>query len=79
MENLKEKSVIAQHIICDYVNSVGGILNVPLTGDLLTEVNNARQKYERYLESEREKKKVRRLYLKKQKLYEIAEIKSKKK
>ena len=30
-ENLKEHTLVAQRIVCDHVNSVGGVLNVELS------------------------------------------------
>lgn len=58
VENMKEKTLIAQRTICDYVTKAGGILNVGMTKELLLSVRMARQKYERYLEDEREKNKT---------------------
>ena len=34
-ENLKEQSITAQRLICDYVKSVGGVLKVKITKELL--------------------------------------------
>lgn len=45
-ENLKEDSIVAQRISCDYVRNAGGILNVPITNQLLVSAASARQKYE---------------------------------
>lgn len=30
IENLASQSLVAQRLVCDYVNAVGGVLNVPL-------------------------------------------------
>jgi len=79
VENLKHQSLIAQRIICDYVSSVGGILNVPVTEPMLKEARSARQKYETYLENERKKKKSQEsLNTRKRQLNEIEEYRSKK-
>lgn len=57
VENLKAHSLIAQRVIIDHVKYVGGIKNVLLTKDLLLSCKMARQKYEVYLEKERQKRK----------------------
>ena len=36
VENLANESLVAQRIVCDHINAVGGILNVPITQPLLT-------------------------------------------
>ena len=48
VENLKERSAIAQRSIHDYIKSVGGLTNVKTSKQLLT--SSARQKYLVYLE-----------------------------
>ena len=58
VENLRHQSLVAQRIICDFVKQTGRILNVPITNQLLVNDAWARQKYETYLESERQEKKV---------------------
>lgn len=55
VENLSHRGLVAQRIVCDYVQSVGGVLNVPITNKLLVCAASARQKYEAYLQSEKEK------------------------
>ena len=57
VENLKEHTLVAQRIVCDHVNSVGGVLKVELSKPLLLSVKMSRQRYEKYLDQEREKKK----------------------
>lgn len=58
VENLKEHTLVAQRIVCDHVNSVGGVLKVELSKPLLLSVKMSRQRYEKYLDQEREKKKT---------------------
>lgn len=58
VENLKELTLVAQRIVCDHVNSVGGVLKVELSKPLLLSVKMSRQRYEKYLDQEREKKKT---------------------
>ena len=55
---LIEQTLVAKRVICDHINSVDGILNVQIDKPLLLSVKQARQKYERYLENERLKKKL---------------------
>jgi len=42
VENLTHQSLIAQRSICDYVSSVGGIHNVPITEPMLKEARSVR-------------------------------------
>ena len=60
VENLKEHTLVAQRIVCDHVSSVGGVLKVELSKPLLLSVKMSRQRYEKYLDQEREKKKLNR-------------------
>lgn len=55
VENLKEHTLVAQRIVCDHV---GGVLKVELSKPLLLSVKMSRQRYEKYLDQEREKKKT---------------------
>ena len=59
VENSKEHTLVAQRIVCDHVNSVGGVLKVELSKPffLLLSVKMSRQRYEKYLDQERQKKK----------------------
>lgn len=47
---------MAQRIVCDRVNSVGGVLETELSKPLLLLVKMSRQRYEKYLDQERQKK-----------------------
>ena len=53
VENMEGKSLIAQRLVCDYVRTCGGVLQVPLTKELLQAAANSRQRYSRYLEEKR--------------------------
>lgn len=55
-DNMQEDAVVAQRIICDYVSVSGGVLNVPLTKELLGAAASARSQYRLHLENERKKK-----------------------
>ena len=59
VENLHEHSLVAQRIICDHLKAVGGVLNVPITKKLLAAAASSRQKYEKYLQDQRDKKEDR--------------------
>ena len=58
MENMKDQSLVAQRVICDQVNADGGILNVPLTRELLQSVSSSRHRYSQYLEEQKAQKKT---------------------
>ena len=80
VENLKEHTLVAQRIVCDHVNSVGGVLKVELSKSLLLSVKMSRQRYEKYLDQEKQKKKTEQERSKRKcVLEEIDEIKKKKK
>ena len=80
VENLHEHSLVAQHIICDHLRAVGGVLNVPITKKLLAAAASSRQKYEKHLQDQRDKKKTDEEQRKrKHALDEIEELKEKKK
>jgi hypothetical protein len=56
IENLKEKSYVAQRLICDFVNSFGGnVFDIEITKNMRTYVSNAKQMYLQYLEDSRKK------------------------
>ena len=79
VENLKEHTLVAQRIVCDHVNSVGGVLKVELSKPLLLSVKMSRQCYEKYLDQEREKKKTEHERSERKcVLEEIEEVKKKK-
>ena len=80
VENLHEHSLVAQRIICDHLRVVGGVLNVPITKKLLAAAASSRQKYEKHLQDQRDKKKTDEEQRKiKHALDEIEELKEKKK
>ena len=58
IENLKEQSLVAQRLICDHVKAVDGLLNIDISKPLLLYAGMARQRYDKYLEDEGEKKKT---------------------
>lgn len=55
---MHEHSLVAQRIICDHLRAVGGVLNVPITKKLLAAAASSRQKYEKDLQDQRDKKKT---------------------
>ena len=54
---MHEHSLAAQRIICDHLRAVGGVLNVPITKKLLAAAASSREKYEKHLQNQRDKKK----------------------
>ena len=80
VENLHEESLVAQRIICDHLQAVGGILKVNLSNELLISASSARQKYMAHLEMKRnEKLREESTNKRKSVLDEIDEMKTKKK
>ena len=53
VENLKERSFIAQRIIKDHIESIGGLANVNISKKLLMSSAGARQKYISHLEEQK--------------------------
>ena len=72
---MKEHTLVAQRIVCDHVNSVGGVLKVELSKPLLLSVKMSRQWYEKYPDQEREKKSEQEWSKRKCVLEEIEEVK----
>lgn len=56
VENLQDLSYISQRIVCDAVEKAGGILNIPITKDLRTSVQAARNRYSAHMEAQRKEK-----------------------
>jgi hypothetical protein len=79
VENLKQQSLVAQRIICDHVTHVGGVLEEPLTQQLMASVSAASSKYKLYLDKQREEKMAAERQLKrKSDLDAIEDLKKKK-
>ena len=79
VENLANQSLVAQGLVCDHINAVGGILNVSIGHPLLASCSAARKHYERYLEQQRQNKKSEEGSRKRKSLLtEIEELKEKK-
>ncbi|KAK1903780.1 Acetyl-coenzyme A carboxylase carboxyl transferase subunit alpha [Dissostichus eleginoides] len=80
VENLKEHSLIAQRVINDHVHSVGGLLNIAYTKELLLSAASARQKYHIYLDDQRRlKQDEKKTQKRKGMMEEITQMKAKKK
>ncbi|KAK5885759.1 hypothetical protein CesoFtcFv8_016866 [Champsocephalus esox] len=80
VENLKEHSLIAQRVINDHVHSVGGLLNIAYTKELLLSAASARQTYHMYLDDQRRlKQDEKKTQKRKGMMEEITQIKAKKK
>ena len=78
VENLANQSLVAQRLVCDHINAVGGIFNVSITQPLLTSCSAARKRYVRYLEQHRQNNKSEEGSRKrKSMLTEIEELKAK--
>lgn len=68
VENQKERSLGAQRLVVDHVRSVGGIIKVEITKELLLSDAGARQKYHGYVDEEKRKKKQQAVDLKRKAL-----------
>jgi vacuolar-type H+-ATPase subunit I/STV1 len=53
IDNMHERTVVAQRMVCDHIKSVGGVTKVKLTKELMISVSSARQKYVDYLEQQK--------------------------
>lgn len=79
VENLAQHSLVAQQVICDHMRSVGGVLNVAFSKELLLSAASARQRYHAVLdEKKRENEATRRSERKRSLLEEISTLKEKK-
>ena len=79
VENLAQHSLVAQRVICDHVRSVGGVLNVVFSKELLLSVASGRQRYHTTLDKKRiENEATRRSERKRSLLEEISTLKEKK-
>ena len=79
VENIAQHSLVAQRVICDHVRSVGGVLNVAFSKELLLSAASARQRYHAVLdEKKRENEATRRSERKRSLLEEISTLKEKK-
>jgi len=80
VENMKEKSFVAQRAICDHISNVGGVLNVKMTKQLMMSCAGARQKYYMYLDEEKRKEKSHNQSLKRKTVNdELDDLKKKRK
>ena len=53
VDNLSENSICAQRLVFDYVQSCGGLLNVPITREVILAAQSGRMKYTQYLEEKK--------------------------
>ena len=73
VENLAQHSLVAQRVICDHVRSVGGVLNVFFSKELLLSAASGRQRYHTDIdEKRRENEATRRSERKRSLLEEIS-------
>ena len=80
VQNLAEQSLIAQHIICDYVKSIGGIANVTCSKELLISATSARQRYQTHLDDLKKERESMKVSERKRTLTtEVAEVEGQKK
>ena len=78
VDNLSQRSLIAQRVIHDHVRTQGGILNVSITKELLLSAGSAYQKYSMYLESLKAEKAAKVINDKKRSITDdVSEMKAK--
>ena len=53
-DNMREKCIVSQRLILDYLTNVGGSSNVVVSPALLASATTARQRYHSYLEENRQ-------------------------
>lgn len=53
--NMQGRGIVAQGSICDYVDSCGGVLKVPITNELLKSCSSAGTRYRAWLKQQQEK------------------------
>ena len=79
VENLAQHSLVAQRVICDHVRSVGSVLRVDFSKELLLSAASGRQRYHAVLDEKRRETEVtRRSERKRSLLEEISTLKEKK-
>ena len=54
-DNLIQKALVGWRVICDHVRTVGGVLNVSITKELMQSVSFSRKKYEQHLKQNKQK------------------------
>lgn len=77
-DNQQQQNLVAQRIVCDYINHVGGVLKVDIDQGLMASCTAARQRYQNYLDDERMKQERDRVGMKRKDiLSEIDNLKKK--
>ena len=56
IENMKEQTFIGQRTIHDHILSIGGLIQVVVSRELLPAASRARQRYVAYLEEQKQEK-----------------------
>ncbi|XP_053356058.1 uncharacterized protein LOC128527619 [Clarias gariepinus] len=54
--NMQEETMVTHRLVCDYVNICGGLLNVPISKELLASAASARSRYRMHLDQQKAKK-----------------------
>ena len=79
VENLTERSFIAQRVIKDAISSAGGVIKIEITKKLLTQASSARAKYHAYLEDQKKIREKSQLQSKRKNIQkDISDLKTKK-
>ncbi|MGH0127645.1 UNVERIFIED_CONTAM: hypothetical protein FKN15_071800 [Acipenser sinensis] len=79
VENMKERTLVAQKVIVDHLHYVGGVTHMRISKELLQSAGSARQRYHAYLDEEgRKKEDMQKSQKRKAALDEVEELKVKK-
>ena len=79
VENLQERSFIAQRVVIDYLKDIGGLSCVVVSPAMLLSASKGRQRYHEYLAEEEKKKKAEQMARKHKTTHdEIATLKKRK-
>ena len=56
IENMHNETYVAQRVICDHVNSVGGLENIAIDKAMMLSIAGPRQKYMMFLDEQKQSK-----------------------
>ena len=72
-DNVSQKTLVGRRVICDHVCTVGGVLNVSITKELMQSVSSSRKKYEQHLKQNKQEKKTKERDQKRKQIQEEAD------
>ena len=72
-DNLSKKTPVGRHVVCDHVRTVGGVLSVSITKELMQSVSFSRKKYEQHLKQNKQEKSTKEKEQKRKHIQEEAD------